>query len=149
MRKATAARHSAPTSCTAAPRQADDQAAEHRARHAADAAENGGGKKRQQQVEAHVGPDLDQESGTDAGRAGEAAPSSQVSRMTLPTSMPTQPASSGFSVTARIARPIVVRVIRRCMATTKTSGHAEHQHLVRRGPMPRPSGNAIWMARLK
>ena len=72
MTKATAARHSAPTSCTVDRLgDADDQAGEHGARHAADAAEDGGGEERQQEVEAHLRADLHQEPGHDAGDAGE------------------------------------------------------------------------------
>ena len=68
-----AARHSAPISCTAtASAEADDQAGEHRAGHAADAAEDRGGKQRQQQVESHLRADLHQQPGADAGNAGKA-----------------------------------------------------------------------------
>ena len=49
----------------------DDEAAEHGARHAADAAEDGGREHRQQQVEAHQRPDLHQDADHDAGDAGE------------------------------------------------------------------------------
>ncbi len=52
-------------------RQADDQAGEHRARHRADAAKDGGGEQRQQQVEAHLRADLHEQPGADAGDAGE------------------------------------------------------------------------------
>ena len=72
MTKATAARHSAPTSCTAsASREADDQPAEHGAGHAADAAEDRRGEQRQQQVEAHVRPDLDDQPAMTPASAGE------------------------------------------------------------------------------
>ena len=55
-------------------------------------------------------------------------------RMTLRTSMPTTPASCGFSLTARIERPIAVRVSSRCTATTSTAATAERQQLVGRRP---------------
>ncbi len=45
----------------------DDEAAGHRARHRADAAEDRRGEERQQQVEAHIGPDLHSEADHDAG----------------------------------------------------------------------------------
>ena len=50
---------------------ADDEAGEHGARDAADAAEDGGGEERQQEVEAHLRADLHEEAGHDAGDAGE------------------------------------------------------------------------------
>ena len=72
MTKATAARHSAPIELHGQRfGEADDQPGEHRARHAADAAEDRRGEQRQQQVEAHVRPDLHQQAGHDAGDAGE------------------------------------------------------------------------------
>ena len=47
------------------------QARDHGARHAADAAEYGGGEERQQQVEAHLRADLHEKPGHDAGHGGE------------------------------------------------------------------------------
>ena len=62
MTKATAARHSAPMSCTESDfRQPDDEPRQHGARHAADAAQYGGGEERQQKVMAHVRADLHEE----------------------------------------------------------------------------------------
>ena len=62
------------------------------------------------------------------------APSSQTVRMTLRTSMPTMPESCWFSLTARIDRPMAVRVSSRWMRDHQDGGEAERQQLVRRRP---------------
>ncbi len=64
--------------------------------------------------------------------AASAPPSSQVVRMTGRTSTPTTAASAGFSDTARIERPMVVRFMTKNMATTSTDRQRQRQELVGR-----------------
>ena len=134
MTKATAARHSAPMSCTAsASGRPTIRPASIAPGHAADAAEDRRGEQRQQQVEAHLRADLDQEAGHDAGHRGERrAEHPDDADRRLRTSMPATPASCGFSLTARIERPMPVRVSSRCTATTSDDRDAERQQLVGR-----------------
>ena len=74
------------------------------------------------------------------------APSSQTTRITLRTSMPTTPASCGFSLTARIERPIAVRVSSRWTATTSTAETPSDSSWSGVARMPPPSGSAICSA---
>ena len=63
-----------------------------------------------------------------------AAPSSQTMRMTLRTSMPTTPASCGFSLTARIERPIGGAGQQQVHGDDEHRRDAERQQLVGRRP---------------
>ena len=66
-----------------------------------------------------------------------APPSSQVARITRRRRRRRRAASVGFSLTARIERPTVVRVMSRNMPATRTSGERERQELVGRDPHAR------------
>jgi hypothetical protein len=69
--------------------------------------------------------------------------------MTAATSMPTMRASAGFSLTARIARPIWLRVSRRCMAPTSSAVRPSEHSWSGVTRMPAARGIAIWISRLK
>ena len=69
------------------------------------------------------------------------APSAQAKRMTRRTSTPTTPASAGFSLTARMERPMVVRVRTRWTRTTRSDGDGERQELVGGGAQAVPEAD--------
>ena len=109
--------------------------AEHRAVEAADAAEDRRGEQRQQQVEAHLRPICTVRPRQHAGDGGERRRRrARSSGSRARTSMPMTAASAGFSATARIARPSLVRVRKRCSATISTAVSTEHEDLVGREP---------------
>ena len=76
-----------------------------------------------------------------------APPSSQVARTTAATSMPLIRASAGFSLTARMARPIWVRLIRRWTTTSRIAVRPNTASWSGVTRMPSPSGRAICRSR--